>query len=255
MKNTDFDYKRIAQGYKNRPYLHKQVIEKFRKDTGEQLFSLGLDIGCGAGLSTKALKNICARVIGADISAEMIQVAKEVCGPDQNIEYRVGSAETISIGEEKADIVTAAGAIQWIDRDLFLSNMAQIMKQEAYLLIYDFAISDEMTGSAAYTDWWHNQYLKEFPRPYRNESVWKNEDVACHGFHMLEQADLNLEYFFSQEAFIQFMMIQSNVNAKIDGEGRKEEDVYQWFKSTLSPVFHESEQRLLFKGYSWYLRR
>lgn len=255
MKKTDFDYKRIAQGYKNRPYLHRQVIEKFQKDTGEQFFSLGLDIGCGAGLSTKALKNICRRVIGADISAEMIQVAREVCGPDKNIEYKVGSAETISIGEEKADIVTAAGAIQWIDRDLFLSNMGQIMKPDAYLLVYDFAVSDEMKGNAAYTDWWHNQYLIEFPRPYRNESVWKKEDVSGHGFRMLEQTDLNLEYFFSLEAFIQFMMIQSNVNAKIDGEGREEEEVYQWFKRTLSSVFHEREQCLLFKGYSWYLRR
>lgn len=255
MKNTDFDYKRIAQGYKNRPYLHKQVIEKFREDTGEPHFTLGLDIGCGAGLSTKALKDICAKVIGADISSEMIQVAKEVCGPDKNIEYKVGSAETISIGEEKADIVTAAGAIQWIDRDLFLSNMNRIMRKEAYLLIYDFAVSDEMTGNSAYTDWWHNQYLKEFPRPYRNEYIWKNKDVICHGFHMLKQTSLSLEYSFCLESFIEFMMIQSNVNAKIDGEGRKEEDVCQWFKQTLTPVFHDQKQCLLFKGYSWYLRK
>ena len=67
MKNTDFDYKRIAEGYRNRPFLHKQVIAKFQEDIGERHFALGLDIGCGAGLSTKALKDICAKVMAGGL--------------------------------------------------------------------------------------------------------------------------------------------------------------------------------------------
>lgn len=254
MTNTDFDCKRIAEGYKNRPFLHGQVIEKFRSDIGETSFALGLDIGCGAGLSTKALKSICQKVIGTDISPEMIRVAKEVCGQDKDIEYLVSSAEDLKI-KEKIDIVTAAGAVQWIDRERFLFNMKRIIKEKGYLFIYDFAISDEMIGNPAYTEWWYEQYLKEFPRPYRNESVWKTEDVIPYGFIMKEQAALNMEYYFDMESFIDFMMIQSNVNTKIDKEGRKEEEVQRWFKQTLSPVFQGQEQRLVFKGYSWYLLR
>ena len=254
MKSTDFDSKRIAQGYKNRPYLHTQVIEKFRNDIGKQHFSLGLDVGCGAGLSTKALKTICERVIGADISPEMIQVAREVCEQDPDIAYIVSSAEKIPAGEDQIDIATAAGAIQWIDRDIFLSNLNRMMRDKGYLLIYDFAISDEMSGNPAYTDWWHNQYLLEFPKPYRNEYVWKNTDVIPHGFRILDQPDLIMSYSFRLESFIEFMMIQSNVNARIDGEGINEKHVYQWFLETLSPIFKEQEQVLLFKGYSWYLQ-
>ncbi len=255
MTNTDFDFKRIAEGYKNRPFLHRQVIEKFQSDTGKTSFALGLDIGCGAGLSTKALKNICEKAIGTDISPEMIRVAKEVCSQDTNIEYFVGSAEDLTIGEGKADIATAAGAIQWIDRERFLLNMKRIIKEKGYLLIYDFAISDVMMGNPAYTAWWHDRYVKEFPKPYRNENVWKEEDVIPYGFIMTEQVELNMEYDFDMETFIDFMMIQSNVNAKIDKEGRKEEEVYDWFRETLFPIFQEREQRLVFKGYSWYLLR
>ncbi|MDE6687335.1 MAG: class I SAM-dependent methyltransferase, partial [Lachnospiraceae bacterium] len=40
-------------------------------------FHNGLDVGCGAGLSTRALKLICDSVTGTDISAEMIQTCKE----------------------------------------------------------------------------------------------------------------------------------------------------------------------------------
>lgn len=122
MKSTDFDTKRIAEGYRNRPFLHRQVIETFQEDIGGRHFALGLDIGCGAGLSTKALKAICERVIGSDISPEMIRAAQEVCGQDETITYIVSSAEEIAIPEEKADIVTAAGAIQWIDRALFFAK-------------------------------------------------------------------------------------------------------------------------------------
>lgn len=264
MKSTDFDFKRIAQGYKNRPFLHKQVIERFQNDIGGQPFALGLDIGCGAGLSTKALKIICTNVIGTDISPEMINVAREVCGQDENIAYLVSSAEDLEISDLsisnlpvediKIDIATAAGAIQWIDKDTFLSNMHQLMRENGYLLIYDFAISDVMLENPAYTEWWHNQYLIEFPRPYRNESIWKNEDVTPHGFRMLNQTDLKMEYRFDLASFIEFMMIQSNVNAKIETGEKKEEDVSQWFHKTLSPIFHDQSQCLVFKGYSWYLQ-
>lgn len=36
------------------------------------IFSHGLDVGCGAGLSKKALKQVCKKVTGTDISEEMI---------------------------------------------------------------------------------------------------------------------------------------------------------------------------------------
>ena len=78
MKNTDFDSKRIARGYVNRPWLHKQVMEQYIKDNAlSKKLSHGLDVGCGAGLSTKALRLICDDVTGTDISPAMIEVCKE----------------------------------------------------------------------------------------------------------------------------------------------------------------------------------
>lgn len=61
MDAKDLDFQRIAEGYKRRPFLHKQVIERFRKDVTSEIFLSGLDIGCSAGLSSKALKTICRR--------------------------------------------------------------------------------------------------------------------------------------------------------------------------------------------------
>lgn len=57
-----FVEQRIAQGYgKDRPYLHGQVIDYIKeyfynkeKRQVTQRFHHGLDVGCGAGLSTEA---------------------------------------------------------------------------------------------------------------------------------------------------------------------------------------------------------
>ncbi len=255
MENTAFDYKRIAEGYKKRPFLHKQVIETFKREVCGKTFECGLDIGCGAGLSTKALKNICRQVIGSDISSEMIAVAKEVCGQAEDVSFIVSKAEEISTIASKADIVTAAGAIQWIDRAAFLKAMKNVMTENGYMLIYDFAISDKMLENEAYTRWWYEEYLKEFPKPFRNEHIWTNDDVSEYGFTILNQVDYEMEYEFDLEDFIEFMMIQSNVNAKIEGEGRTVEDVSDWFHKTLEDVFVKPKETAIFRGYSWYLKR
>ena len=214
MNNTNiyssegFDFKRVAQGYKERPYLHKQVIERFQKDVSGELFSNGLDVGCGAGLSSKALKRICEHVTGADISLEMIAVAREVCGNSQEYDFFVSSAEEIPPAKEKYDIVTAAGVIQWINRENFLRNLRKIIRERGNVLIYDFCISDRMKDSETYSEWWHNAYLKEFPKPFRNESVWTRQDVEPYQFSMIDQVQYEMEYQFDMESFIKFMMIQ-----------------------------------------------
>lgn len=251
MNQTSFDFKRIAQGYKNRPYLHKQVIELFQNDVTKKRFANGLDIGCGAGLSTKALKLICDHVVGADISSEMISAAKEVCGQNEEYDFIVSKAEEIPAMENKIDIVTASGVIQWVDREAFLRNLTSIMADQGYVLIYDFGISDRMRMNDAYTTWWHNTYLEEFPKPFRNEYVWTNKDVEKYGFSMIKQDLLEMEYEFNLQSFIDFMMIQSNVNSKIEGEGRSIQDIQKWFERTLTPIFMNRKQQLVFTGYSW----
>lgn len=255
MTPKDFDFRRIAEGYKNRPFLHRQVIERFQKDVTGQIFSNGLDIGCGAGLSSKALKLICRHVTGTDISDEMIAVAKEICEDAEGYDFIVSRAEDLPVLNRKFDIVTAAGVIQWVEKGPFLQKLNSVMNTHGYLLIYDFCISDHMKDCPAYTAWWHDIYLKEFPRPFRDESVWTAEDVAQYGFLMRSQIQYEMEYEFDQNAFIEFMMIQSNVNAKIEGEGRTSEDVCKWFERSTAPLFHGEKRTIIFTGYSWYMER
>lgn len=253
MDGKSFDSWRIAEGYRKRPWLHKQVMEQIKKDCGIiNNFKNGLDVGCGAGLSTKGLKLICEKVTGTDISPEMINICKHLY-TDKAYHFYVAKAEETIIPMEKYDIMTAAGVINWVDREKFLHNASQVMKENGLMVIYDFWITDGMSGNAEYTEWYQKQYLKKFPRPPRNEDIWKQEDLS-HGFVMEKQISYEMEYDFALDDFIEFMMIQSNVNAKIENGELTEENAKLWMKRTLYDIFSNKRQTLIFSGYNWYIR-
>src|SRR6266566_3385197 len=67
-----------AQRYaKGRPYFHLIVIGRIKKRLALTFpVRRALDVGCGTGLSTMALKEIAERVVGIDSSAEMIGLAR-----------------------------------------------------------------------------------------------------------------------------------------------------------------------------------
>lgn len=252
MDNKSFDSKRIAEGYANRPWLHKSVIEQLKEDCKVvRNFSNGLDVGCGAGLSTKALKLICNKVTGTDISEAMIEICKELYA-DKDYTFYVAPAEATQVPSELYDIVTAAGVINWVDKDKLLANMHQVMVSDGLLVIYDFGITDKMQGKEDFTLWYQQEYLVNFPKPSRKENTWVQEDVGEH-FRIDNRVTYEMAYEFELQAFIDFMMIQSNVNVQIADGKRTEEDVRSWMEKTLKPIFGEERKKLIFEGYSWYI--
>ncbi len=256
MNNKSFDYKRIAEGYaKDRPFLHGHVMELLKEKLHiTENFENGLDVGCGAGLSTKALRMICDKVTGTDISAEMVQAAAALY-TEEGYNFRQSKAEEIEAAPGTFDIVTAAGVINWVDESKFLPLMGSIMKRNGILLIYDFWITDEMEGKDGFTEWYQKQYLTSFPKPPRKENIWTDEDVRPH-FKIFLQENYKTSYPMDKEQFIRFMLLQSNVTAQVEEKGRSLDEVRNWFETTLTPFFKENQkEKLVFAGYNWYLRK
>lgn len=253
MDNISFDTKRIAEGYAKRPWLHKQVMERLVADVGiAEGFQNGLDVGCGAGLSSKALKLVCDKVTGTDISEAMTEVCRKLY-PEANYRFYTAAAEDTRVPAEKYDIVTAAGVINWVNKEKFLRNMHEVMRPGGLLVIYDFWITDQMAEGDAYTDWYRDCYLQEFPKPPRKETIWTRQDMGGH-FVIKKQVTYELEYEFNLHSFIEFMMIQSNVNAQIESGQKTEAEVKSRMEQTLSSIFGSNTRTLIFQGYSWYIK-
>ena len=64
-----------------------------------------------------------------------------------------------------------------------------------------------------------------------------------------------MEYEFELGSFVDFMLIQSNVNAQIEGGSISADEAKDWMMESLAPIFEQSKKNLIFHGYSWYIRK
>lgn len=253
MNNKSFDSQRIAEGYAKRPWLHKDVIEQIKKDNNIIQLENGLDVGCGAGLSTKALRLLCNHVTGTDISPEMVEVCNKLYNGD-SYSFYVAKAEETLMPDVPYDIITAAGVINWVDKDAFLHNAESILEPGGLIVIYDFWITDMMEDVPEYTKWYNDEYLQRFPKPFRKEYVWQQKDLG-NTFQLLDQVLYQMTYDFSLSEFVDFMMIQSNVNEKIENGIMTAEEVRAWMTERLSNIFTGEKKTLIFSGYNWYIQK
>jgi len=83
-------------------------MEKGHRPVGEQAIdllsiqppSIVIDIGCGSGWAARLMAEQAhhGRVVGIDVSDEMIRVARDSSAPVSNLEFQVASAERLPFG-------------------------------------------------------------------------------------------------------------------------------------------------------------
>lgn len=96
-----------------------------------------LDVGCGTGNFSIKLAKLGCKVIGIDISEEMINKAKEkIENTKLDIEFYVMDAYNIKFSNESFDGVFSMAAFEFIDKPLIAYNeMYRVLKKNGYLLI------------------------------------------------------------------------------------------------------------------------
>lgn len=75
--------------------------------------------------------------------------------------------------------------------------------------------------------------------------------MSAYGFRTVKQASFCLEHGFTKEEFVRFMMLQSDVNVRMDGKEKTRLEIEDWFTATLTPVFQKEREVGVFEGYYW----
>jgi SAM-dependent methyltransferase len=109
---TDYDHGRTAELYrkaKAQPWRSRIESHSFMKRIGDLAGKDVLDVACGEGHYTRKLRQAgAASVVGVDVSARMIELARAQEGAEPlGVEYRVEDARAIA-GAEEFDLVVAA---------------------------------------------------------------------------------------------------------------------------------------------------
>ena len=143
---TDYD-DQVAYHYSAyRPPLHQRILQEV---LAGQRFRRGLDLGCGTGRSTLALKNFCDEVCGVEPSREMLAHTQAQPG----ITFHSGSAEQTPFETNSFDVMTMAGCLFYTDQKKTAIELARIGRPGSLVVVYDFEIEMRHLMKSLCPDW------------------------------------------------------------------------------------------------------
>ena len=252
MQSADiYDSARLASGYAfSRPPVHPLVIQRIEAHPtlAERSIARALDVGCGAGRSTAALTAIARTVIGVEPAAAML-VHRGAVAPAAS--FVVGRAEDLPFANASFDLVTAAGSLNYTDRDRSLAEIARVLAPGGVLAIYDFS-SGRSCRVAASLDAWFARFEWRYPYPPGYALDVQGLDYAHAGLRLAAYEPFEVAVPLTLEAYLAYLLSEANVERAV-ASGAAEAEIAAWCRERLAPLFGSSSLAVLFTGYIAYV--
>ncbi len=132
--------------YKDLFSKHAVDYARFRPRYPAELFAwlaqmapthgVAVDVGAGNGQAADALAAHFARVIAVEPSADQIANSS----PAANVSFQRGAAESTGVEPAVADLLVAAQAFHWFDRDGFFAEARRIARRGACLAVWCYGL-------------------------------------------------------------------------------------------------------------------
>ena len=100
--------------------------------------SLAWDCGTGNGQAAVGLAKHFDKVHATDASAEQIALAYT----HNKVDYRVESAEQVSLHASSTDLVTVAVAIHWFNFKEFYREVKRVLKPDGILAVWTYSLTE-----------------------------------------------------------------------------------------------------------------
>jgi ubiquinone/menaquinone biosynthesis C-methylase UbiE len=98
-----------------------------------------LDVGCGTGIQLERYQKAGCDVFGIDLSAAMLEVARQRLGENANI--YLGDASKMPYPNKKFDLITMTTVLHEMPQDVrssVLNEMKRVLKEDGRILLIDF---------------------------------------------------------------------------------------------------------------------
>jgi ubiquinone/menaquinone biosynthesis C-methylase UbiE len=130
-----FDWGKASENYaKYRDIYPEKMFEEFYRLGFGRKGEKCLDIGTGTGVIPRFMYKYGARLYGIDIAENQVKKAAELSA-GLDIEYKVGTAESIPYGDGFFDAVSAVQCFAYFDREKAIPEIARVLKPSGVFVI------------------------------------------------------------------------------------------------------------------------
>jgi SAM-dependent methyltransferase len=238
----------MAAGYATaRPPVHPRVVALLRTWRRGARVGVAADIGCGAGLSTRALLDVADRCVGFDPSESMIRAARRV---SPGARFVVASAEAMPLASRTVELLTAAGSLNFVGTlDAVWIEARRVLARRGALAVYDFSTGRSFAGRPELDEWFET-FLARYPRPRSQARPLSPEilSVIADGFAVERAETFEASLPMTCESYVSYLLTETNVQEAVRA-GTPLESVRSWCMTGLSPVFAGRVQNVTFRGY------
>ncbi len=243
--NNPFASIAIAAGYASaRPPLHGKIIGLAAPHLPAA--KIAVDIGCGAGLSTRAISTIARHSIGVEPVEAMMRWASHVA---PGCAFLVGAAEKLPFRDSSIDLLTGAGSLNYADLNAFFPEAARVLGRSGVLLVYDFSPGRTFRQRPGLDDWFRSFQQRYPPVPYEALPLEPAILATAHPLVQLTHGEhFKLVLPMTRSAYIEYMLTETNVAAAIR-TGTPESEIRSWCETSLSEIWNATEQDIVFCGY------
>jgi ubiquinone/menaquinone biosynthesis C-methylase UbiE len=126
---------RVDNYLRYRPGYPPEVMVLLKNECGLTPDSVVADIASGTGIFTRALLENGNRVFGVEPNANMRKAAEEFLRPYSRFQSVNGTAEGTTLPDRSVDVVTAAQAAHWFDRENARREFCRILKPGGWTVL------------------------------------------------------------------------------------------------------------------------
>src|SRR5271155_5576504 len=126
---------RVDNYVRYRPGYPREVLNLLKKDCDLATESVIADIASGTGIFTQVLLENGNRVFGVEPNAEMRRAGEEFLRSYPGFASVAGTAEATTLPDHGVDMVTAAQAAHWFDREKARREFIRILKPGGWCVL------------------------------------------------------------------------------------------------------------------------
>jgi len=151
---------RVDNYVKYRPGYPAEMFSFLIKEKILRSDSVIADIGSGTGISAKVFLDNGNMVYGVEPNKEMREAAENILAGNKNFKSITGTAEATGLKSKSIDILIAAQAFHWFDKEQFRKEAVRILKPEGFVvIIWNDRLTDETEFLMEYESLLHNYSL------------------------------------------------------------------------------------------------